>query len=273
MKNNTRLNDPVHESSLAVAHDETVRAYPHALNGNPSPTIAFSPPLSIPGNYLQHHAALLQTTREQERTIIARELHDEFAQVLTATKLDLHWLMRRLPDANEQIRSRLNEMATNIDEVMRKVWEIASELRPRILEEMGLKEAIRWQLQKFMERTDTCCASDIDALDMCCFAEPLQIALYRIAQEALANIARHADASQVFISATRYGSGLLEITISDNGRGLPFGKVYDTSSLGLAGMRERAGVFGGSVFFESPPNGGTIVTIRVPPQITEAEVP
>lgn len=260
MKNNIRLKSPVH-----ALPDVATRA--EVLNGNPSPPIAFSPPLSVPGNYLQHHSALLQTAREQERAIIARELHDEFAQVLTATKLDLHWLMRKLPDADEKIHSRLDEMAANIDEVMRRVWEIASELRPRILEELGLKEAIRWQLKKFMERTDTSCTSDVDALDLCSLAETLQIALYRITQEALANIARHAGASKVFIAAVHHSSGPLELLITDNGRGLPPGKIYDTNSLGLAGMRERAKVFGGSVSFESPATGGTIVTIRVPPQI------
>jgi signal transduction histidine kinase len=237
------------------------------LNKIPPPSDHLPMPSSPQGENAKYNAALLQTAREKERAIIARELHDEFAQLFTAIKLDLLWLTRKLPDANHKIHSRLDEMVEYIDEAMRRAWEIASELRPRMLEDLGLEKAIHWQLNKFMERTDTACTSDISILDQYKFAEDLQIALYRITQEALANIARHANASKVHISAVQHSSGLLELLIIDNGRGLPSGKIYDANSLGLAGMLERANVFGGSVFFESPAKGGTIVTIRVPPQI------
>lgn len=208
-------------------------------------------------------ALQLQAAREEERSIIARELHDEFAQVLTAIKLDLHWLQRKLPPQEGALHARIDDMTSTVEQTMQRVWDRTADLRPRILEDMGLAGAIQWQLNKFNERTGSVCNSQTEALKRCRFNTDLEIALYRIVQEALANIARHTDATQVQVTS-RLHENHLELCIADNGPGLPPGKVYDANSLGLAGMRERAGVFGGGVFFESPAGGGTTVTIRVP---------
>lgn len=208
-------------------------------------------------------ALQLQTAREEERSAIARELHDEFAQVLTAIKLDLHWLKRRLPAQQDALHTRIDDMTNTLEQTMCRVGDMATDLRPRILEDMGLTSAIKWQLNKLMERTGAACSYLLEDLKHCTFDKELEIALYRITQEALANIARHTNASQVEV-ISRINNQQLELRVSDNGPGMPPGKVYDANSLGLAGMRERAAIFGGSVFFESRPGGGTTVTIRVP---------
>lgn len=211
----------------------------------------------------QSHAEQLQAAREEERAVIARELHDEFAQVLTAIKLDLQWLKRRLSGQQGALLCRIDEMTSTLDETMHRVWDVASNLRPQVLENMGLAGAIEWHLIKLTERTGAVCHSHLDDLKRLTLVKEIEIALYRIAQEALANVARHANATRVDLTA-RTGNGKLEISISDDGPGMPPEKIYDANSLGLAGMRERAGVFAGSVFFESPADGGTTVTIRVP---------
>lgn len=212
---------------------------------------------------LPAYAAHLQKAREEERSVIARELHDEFAQVLTAIKLDLQWLKRRLPGQQGAMLTRIDEMSNALDQTMHRVWDVASNLRPQILENMGLVGAIEWQLNKLTERTGAVCHSRLDTLKRFTLVKETEIALYRITQEALANIARHAHATRVDVTC-RKSSGQLEVCVIDDGPGMPPGKIYAANSLGLAGMRERAAVFGGGVFFESPPDGGLIVTIRVP---------
>jgi signal transduction histidine kinase len=213
---------------------------------------------------LPAHAAQLQTAREEERAVIARELHDEFAQVLTAIKLDLHWLKRRLSGQQSTLLSRIDEMTNALDQTMHRVWDVASNLRPQVLENLGLAGAIEWQLIKLTERTGAVCHGRVDNLKQIAFVKEAEIALYRIVQEALANIARHANATRVDLTI-RTDNGQLEIRIADDGPGMPPTKIYDANSLGLAGMRERAGVFGGSVLFESSADGsGTTVIIRMP---------
>lgn len=210
-------------------------------------------------------ALQLQTAREEERSVIARELHDEFAQVLTAIKLDLHWLKRKLSDRQHALHTRIDDMTNTLEQTLRRVGDIATGLRPQILEDLGLTGAIKWLLNKLMERTGAACSYLLEDLKHCTLDKELEIALYRIVQEALANIARHTKASQVKVTSC-LENRQLELRISDNGPGMPAGKIYDTNSLGLAGMRERAAVFRGNVFFESSPASGLTVTIRVPLQ-------
>ncbi len=212
---------------------------------------------------LRKLAVRVQNAREQERTMLARELHDEFAQVLTALKLDLTWLRRKLSEEDVVLQGRIEEMSCTIEQTMERVWKVASDLRPKLLDDLGLKAAIQCQLAKYQERTGALCGARLLALDGLKPGQELEIAIYRIFQEALSNIARHTNADRVEVTATR-NQHHLELTINDNGAGIPPDRVDDINSLGLEGMRERAGVFGGRVKIEPLAAGGTRVLLRVP---------
>jgi len=211
---------------------------------------------------LRDLASYLQNIREEERTRIAREIHDEFGQMMTALKMDLAWLRKRLPQDEPDLLRKADAMSEAIDETLQDVRRIASELRPGILDDLGLAAAIEWQAETFSERSGIVCELHLDEegdhLD-----RQLVTALFRILQEALTNVARHARASRV-----RVGLDVAPIevtlTVRDDGRGITEKELTDGESLGLMGMRERAHTLGGSVTFEGHPNGGTSVTTRIP---------
>jgi len=202
-------------------------------------------------------AVHLQRVRERERTRIAREIHDELGQSLTALKIDLSLLR---PDTKD-FAGRRREMSALIDQTIGTVQRITAELRPGVLDDLGLEAAAEWQVKTFMARTGIACAFSSDgqpgALD-----RDRQTALFRILQEALTNVARHAAATQVTV-ALRHDEDGASLFMRDNGRGLTAAELDDPRSYGLIGMQERASEFGGQVDFQSAPGGGTVVQARI----------
>jgi signal transduction histidine kinase len=208
-------------------------------------------------------AARLERIREEERTRIARELHDELGQALTGLKLDLAWLERRL---NRHSQSELVDRCANLlgrlDDVMISVRRIITELRPSVLDHLGLADAIEWQTQDFAARTGL--ALDLDI--QCRSSSPpggVASAVFRMLQEALTNVAKHANATRVRV-ALCIASDSLSLEISDNGRGITPGELRGSHSLGLLGLRERAIAWGGEVTIAGTATSGTTVSLRIP---------
>lgn len=212
-------------------------------------------------------AGRLQAIREEERTAIAREIHDVLAQELTHLKIDIAWINKRIaapPDESirDQILDKLKDLSAQTDTAIRTVQRIATELRPVVLDSLGLAAAIEWQIEDFEKRTDIRCRVAVPAHD-----PPLNrdqaTACFRILQESLTNVLRHAQATKVDVKLCEEDGHLL-LTISDNGRGIEPEKLHDPHSIGLVGMRERALSFGGMLEFTGIPGEGVTVTLRIP---------
>jgi len=199
----------------------------------------------------------LLTVQEQERVRIAREVHDELGQALTAMKIDLQQIARR----HTSLADPLKPVAQTIDHIVDLVRRIASDLRPAILDDLGVSAALEQQLRRLRESSGirtSLKVSDEPELDMLTGAT-----IYRITREALANVVRHAGASQVEVSlGTRGGAAVLEVR--DNGRGITREEVSGPRSLGLLGIRERAELLGGSMAIEGHPGAGTVLTVTLP---------
>jgi signal transduction histidine kinase len=195
--------------------------------------------------------------QEEERIRIARDVHDELGQALTAMKIDI----QQLADREDQAREPLRAIARSIDEVVELVRRIASDLRPSILDDLGIRAALEQLLRRLRESTGLATELSVPeepALDVLTSAT-----LYRIASEALANVVRHAGATTVSVSlALRDGSAILEIR--DDGRGIPATALGDARALGLIGMRERAEMLGGSAIIEGAPGRGTRIRVALP---------
>jgi signal transduction histidine kinase len=212
-------------------------------------------------------ATRLETIREQERTAIAREIHDVLAQELTRLKIDLIWLAKRLArPVDEATRpdlvARLGDATAQADTAITTVQRIATDLRPVILDSLGLPAAVEWQTEDFARRTNLACEVAVPR-----GAFPLErdraTALFRILQESLTNIARHAGASAVSVRLDEEPDAL-RLTVQDNGGGITPEQAADPRSIGLIGMSERAQAFGGEVRIAGTPGGGTLVTVRLP---------
>jgi signal transduction histidine kinase len=211
---------------------------------------------------LRSLASHLETIREQERTRISRELHDELGQALTSLKFDVAWINARLDGMAEPLSNRLAAMLQALDSTLRQVRKISAQLRPDILDKLGLSAAMEWQLQEFRQRTGinyhfSSYPADI-RLD-----ENASVALFRIMQEALTNVARHSQASRVTIVLEQQ-PGDIHLRIDDDGIGIDEARIYNGQSLGLLGMRERAASLGGDVTFQRNNARGTCVTSHLP---------
>ncbi|WP_246050782.1 GAF domain-containing sensor histidine kinase [Leptospira langatensis] len=210
-------------------------------------------------------SARLQEVREEERLLVAREIHDELGQLLTVLKIDITLLKNNIqkkdPEAFElfsDIRSMIKVADTAIESVQR----IATELRPLILEDLGLVEGIEWYSRDFQKRTGIICDLRIRTENLPSEKE-YSIAIFRIFQEALTNVARHAKANRIQVSLEEEPS-LLLLRIEDNGVGMGQDRWKNHKSLGLIGMRERAVVLGGELTVLSKEGEGTSVVVRIP---------
>jgi PAS domain S-box-containing protein len=205
----------------------------------------------------------LERVRDEERTRIAREIHDELGQALTALKLDLAWMRKRIAKEWDRepaapLLEKAEEMAELIDSTVQTVRRVAAELRPGILDDFGLTAALEWQSQEFMKRTGIRCDLTLAEIDV---GGQRAMALFRIIQEALTNVARHAGATEVGIRLQREGDELI-LEVRDNGQGFADQK-HRPRSFGIQGMRERAILMGGTLEVVSRPGEGTTVTARV----------
>ncbi|MBS0354915.1 MAG: PAS domain S-box protein [Proteobacteria bacterium] len=211
----------------------------------------------------QELSAHLQSVREEERTHIARELHDELGQLLTAIKMDAAWLRARLPTDADALHGKLAGMTQLIDSTVDWVRRMSSELRPVMLDDLGLRDAVEWFLEGFGHRHGIDCSFDAAAAEDLQTDKPRATAAFRIIQECLTNIARHAAASRVLVSLER-DTDAIEITVSDNGRGFDPATSGTRSSFGLLGIRERAEALGGSCTIRSAPGQGTTISVCIP---------
>jgi PAS domain S-box-containing protein len=210
---------------------------------------------------LRRFSGNILASQEKERAAIARELHDELGQVLTALRMDAVWLHSRLAAQDEPAAERAQAMCQLIDHTIDEVRALATRLRPGVLDDLGLIEALEWYTSEFRRRTGIACTfnhrhvAQVDNLTA--------TAAYRIAQEALTNVARHSFASRVHVSLQVKG-GTLHLSVTDNGCGFDPRKMEDSDCLGLAGMRERAGLVGGTLELISRPGKGTKVHFKLP---------
>jgi len=204
----------------------------------------------------------LQTVQEQERLSIARDIHDEIGQQLTALKLDISWVENRLEEAGGELAERLEGMDSSIDLLITRVQQIAADLRPPLLDNLGLAAAIGWQVSEFTRRSGIEC---ILMLNENAGPADLQTAtsIVRIVQEALTNVIRHAGATEVAISLCKTNGGLL-LEISDNGRGVSEKEIAAKDSYGLIGMQERARLCGGEMVINGSPGAGTRLRLTIP---------
>jgi PAS domain S-box-containing protein len=206
-------------------------------------------------------ASRLQTVREEERTGIAREIHDELGQALTGLKLDMSWMKRGLPRDHE-LFVQCTSIIQRIDMSICAVRRIATELRPSVLDQLGLAAALEWQGHEFGARTGIDVSTDLSTTDGP-IPDDLGSSAFRILQESLTNVARHAEATQVTIRLTQT-SERLTLEITDNGVGFAPARLEGTASLGVIGMRERALACGGECSITCGPGRGTTVLLRVP---------
>ena len=204
----------------------------------------------------------IQSAQEAERTHIAREILDEFGQLMAGLQMNLAWLRQRLTKSQGALTEKTHTMANIIDESIHVVRRLSGELRPSVLDHFGLVAAIRWQADAFAERTGITPQVRLD-LDTDLVDPKLSTALFRILQEALSNVVLHAEATQVFIRL-RLDEQRVALNVQDDGRGIMPEEADGARSLGLVGMRERARALGGDVTIDGIPGRGTTVTATIP---------
>ena len=211
---------------------------------------------------LRELAARLQSVREEERARVAREIHDELGQALTAIKIDLASLMRALRTDQEEESEKAESILKLVDQTILCVRRIATELRPGILDDLGLVAAVEWAAEEFEARTGTKCRLDLPQDDIVIDQERTT-AIFRIFQETLTNVTRHAEATEVDVRLGRE-DGHIVLEVRDNGRGIGQEQLSTGRSLGILGMRERALLLGGELIISGTPGKGTIVRLRIP---------
>ncbi len=211
---------------------------------------------------LRSLAARLESLREEERTILSREIHDEFGQSLTGLKMDLAWLAKRLPRDQEDLLRKADSMLKLVDESVKLIRKISTRLRPGILDDFGLLAAMEWQAREFGQRTGIRCGvrSNVKNIRI---GKNASSSIFRIFQEALTNIARHSGASKVDVRLKQRRTYLL-LAVQDNGRGLKKEDLRPHESLGILGMRERVQLMKGTFTIEGVPGEGTKVRVFVP---------
>ncbi|HEV2211384.1 MAG TPA: histidine kinase [Verrucomicrobiae bacterium] len=214
----------------------------------------------------------LQRVREEERTRIAREVHDELGQALTSCKLDLSWLAGKLPRELKPLVEKIRELSSHIDSTIQTVRRISSELRPAVLDHLGLVATLEWQANEFQNRTGIKCEVRSGLGDRL-LEQNLSTTLFRIFQETMTNVIRHAGATQVEVNL-KESDGRITMEIKDNGRGITRGDISNPRSMGLLGMRERAALLGGIFRIgRLARDSGTRVKVSIPIQRQVSHAP
>lgn len=211
---------------------------------------------------LRELTAHLQNIREEERSNIAREIHDELGQQLTVLKMDISWLSKKMENPDEKVQERLNSLLEMIDNTVRSVRRISAELRPSMLDDLGLPAAIEWHSQEFGKRSGLRIRTQMETSDLK-LPEKTGISLFRVFQESLTNVARHSGASEVMVRLFQKDKRL-HLEISDNGKGFLQKEIERKKTLGILGIRERVSLIRGEYFIESKPGNGTKVRVSVP---------
>ncbi len=212
---------------------------------------------------LRQLAVHLDSVREEERRSLSREIHDELGGVLTALKMEISWLKGRC-NAEGTIAAKLASLSELTDSAIRSMRRIITDLRPAVIDDLGLVAAVEWQLTEFQRRTGIATELAIEpALNEMAFSPALAITAFRIFQESLTNVARHAGASRVEAAIGRDERGFF-LSVRDNGRGLAQEQLKKQDSYGILGMHERTLALGGELHIEAVPEGGTMVTLMLP---------
>jgi len=211
---------------------------------------------------LRELAIHLQTVRESERMHISREIHDELGQQLTGLKMDIAWINKKIGSTDAEIKEKFNELFHLVDRSVKTVRRLSSQLRPSILDDLGLVAAMEWQSEEFQKRTriKTTFISDVDSADI---PPEISINIFRIYQESLTNVMRHANASSV-VSTFFFRDNEITLIIRDNGAGFDQSKLGTTKTLGILGMNERTLMMNGKYDIKSEPGEGTTVVLTVP---------
>lgn len=210
---------------------------------------------------LRSLASHLEDVREEERTAIAREIHDELGQLLTVLKMDISWLYKRA-QGDETYRERLANALQLVNDTIQSVRKISSQLRPSLLDHLGLAEAMKWQCEELMRRTEISIAFDTNIEDEK-FSADISNALYRVQQEAFTNIVRHADATHVDCVLQK-NDDQLTLTVADNGRGFDIQQQNHRKTFGLVGIKERVTMLHGRYNITSEPGLGTTISVEIP---------
>ncbi|MDD5298228.1 MAG: PAS domain S-box protein [Rhodocyclaceae bacterium] len=211
---------------------------------------------------LRDLATSLQTVREEERTSIARELHDELGQQLMRLNMDLSWLGTKLKSLSPPLHDKVRDMKHLAESTVDTVRRVTTQLRPLLLDDLGLVDAIRWQLDDFAQRSGIVIKSDLAVDDLVLDAH-VATNVFRILQESLTNVARHAGASEVMVSLTRTEQGLV-LDVRDDGYGADLNHVPPGSGYGLVGIRERVLALGGRTEISSAPGHGFTIHVEIP---------
>jgi PAS domain S-box-containing protein len=223
---------------------------------------------------LRELSAYTHDVREEERTRIAREVHDELGSLLVALKMDVNWLDKRLSEQaqrdgeaaqamRETMRCKCQHMSRSIESAVDNVGRIITDLRPSILDHQGLWAALEWQAQEFASGAELACDWAMEVNDAPVLPEPMAIAVFRIFQETLSNIGRHARASAIVVRIAGDAS-MLRVSVKDDGVGAEAAAFESRNSYGIMGMRERARHFGGDVRIESAPGAGSLFELAMP---------
>ncbi len=211
---------------------------------------------------LRNLSSHLESVREEERTRLAREIHDELGQELTALKMDLSWVSKRLEPEQQQLSQKVGSMDNLVDETIRTVQRLSGELRPGLLDDLGLAAAIEWQTEEFQKRTGMACDVRLD-LGETTLSHNQDTAIFRIYQETLTNVIRHARATRVSILLQTQDNRLV-LEVTDNGRGITEEEAGGAKAFGLIGMRERVLALKGELAIHGRPGQGTTVTVTIP---------
>ena len=204
----------------------------------------------------------IQTAREEERARIAREIHDELGGNLTGLKMDVARLRRMVTHNDPAWASQADNVSGAIDRTVQTVRRIATELRPAILDDFGLVAAIEWQLREFESRSGIACQLDCE-MEQVDIERESATAVFRVFQETLTNVARHAEASRVDVLLSKQAEHLL-LEVRDNGRGISPSDTLQAKTFGLLGMRERVHILGGSLDIRGQAGQGTTVSVKIP---------
>ncbi len=211
---------------------------------------------------LRNLSIYLQSIREKESTRIAREIHDELGQSLSALQMDMAWVRKRLPPEDEDLAGKVQRMRRLVDTTIDSVHRISTELRPTLLDDLGLAAAMEWQVQEFQGRAGVQCEAHLN-VDDTMVEKDLATTVFRIFQETLTNVARHAEATKVKVRLVQR-RGELCLDVADNGRGITTRQIDDAKSFGIVGIKERVNMWGGRVSITGKPRKGTVLQVRIP---------
>lgn len=211
---------------------------------------------------LKNLHSYLEVVREEERNHISRDIHDELGQSLTSLKMELSWIGRNMPAKDDRIEEKIHDMLEAIDNAINSMRRICSQLRPKVLDDLGLAAATEWFCERFAKRMGIRCDLIMEPPDME-LPSDLSVTIFRIIQEALTNVERHSNATRVKLKIKK-GRGSVEMNVEDNGKGITDQQINSENSLGLIGMWERINRLGGALKVEGKKHKGTSIDIKIP---------